>query len=220
MRRKAALQLILLATALAAQPAQTPTTRVAYGTFEIPTYGAVGSYEEYAKAPNKVLRKFRVPNYGVIQRAFDGEHAWIEEPEIGITSLTGEMRAAIERDAEFLGPGAQLKERYATIADAGRANVEGRDAVLRVLTTHDGVIEKAAFDVETGRLLRIDRDELWRDGLRRPSTLYYDDYRMVNGIPVAHTIRFVSADMIWIVRLKTVMDNVPLDDAAFRQPDH
>jgi hypothetical protein len=79
-------------------------------------------------------------------------------------------------------------------------------------------VEKFAFDHETGLLLCVDADELGRDGNRRRVRMLYEDYRPVDGLQVAHSIRFESADLIWTVRLQAVMHNVPIEDHRFQKP--
>src|SRR5437870_13266315 len=46
------------------------TTRVAKGSFEIPAFGATGTAEIYAKAPNKAATIVTVAGYGTVQEVF------------------------------------------------------------------------------------------------------------------------------------------------------
>src|SRR5207302_9907346 len=56
------------------------TSRVAKGSFEIPAFGASGTAEIYAKAPNKTATTINVAGYGVVQEVFDGKTGWSSDP--------------------------------------------------------------------------------------------------------------------------------------------
>src|SRR5690349_10141787 len=47
-------------------------SRVSKGQFEIPSLGASGAFESYAKAPNKAKTIITIDGYGIIEQGYDG----------------------------------------------------------------------------------------------------------------------------------------------------
>jgi hypothetical protein len=169
------------------------------GSFESPTYGSFGFYEEYVRTPDRLLRRIRVPDYGVVERGFDGVRGWSESPEYGREDLAGARLAEMRRDASVDQP-LEWKDLYSKLAVSRRTRVEDRDAFEVEATAPDGAVEKLFFDTRTGLLLRRESRETFRGGDSRLVCMDYEDYRAVNGIQAAHRLRYVSDDLIWIVR--------------------
>src|ERR1051325_11616587 len=86
-------------------------TRVSKGNFEIPSMGAGGPIEMYAKAPNKNLVIINIAGFGVIQQGFNGTVAWAQEPTSGLRELSGPELVSAKRDAEFYAD-IKFKEMY------------------------------------------------------------------------------------------------------------
>jgi len=198
------------------QALQGVISRAAMGSLHSPTSGAWGGYAELYKQPNRLLRGFQVPNYGVVQMCFDGSTAWMETPEYGIENLTGKRLTEARRDAEFEDP-LRLSGMYSTVTVKARVKLEGVDTYGVLAQYRDGVSETLFFGVETGLLLCREAPETARDGSTRPVRVYYGDYKETGGIQVAHTLRYVREDLIRIMK-RSVVNNAPVDDARFRKP--
>jgi hypothetical protein len=192
-------------------------TRVAQGRFEVPTFGANGSYTEHAKAPAQVLQTFNVENYGVVQRCFDGQAAWAEDPERGVEALTGARAAEVKRSAGLLWP-ARLSKLYSRLAVIGKEKTGGRDAFVIQAAAPDGIDDKLFFDAETGLLIGLESKETGADGNVTPFSLQYEDYRAVDGIQLPHLVRYQSVAMTWIVRLTSVVHGAAIEDGKFKRP--
>jgi len=188
----------------------------AMGSFTSPTYGSMGRYEEYTKLPDRWLQTIRVPNYGVVQRCANGTAGWEETPEFGVEELRETRLSEARRAAGFQQP-ARWKEMYTSLTSIGRKSVEGRPALEVRGETRDGGVDTLLFDTESGLLLAVDTRETARDGSSRTVRLCFEDYRDVSGIRMPHTLRFVSDELIWIVR-RGVAGNVPLEDSRFQKP--
>src|SRR5215831_3313513 len=55
------------------------TSRILKGTFELPAFGASGSAEIYAVAPNKLITVFNIPGFGVLTQGYDGTNGWAQD---------------------------------------------------------------------------------------------------------------------------------------------
>jgi hypothetical protein len=192
------------------------TSRVAMGSVESPTFGSYGRYVEFAKQPNRLLRAFQVERYGVVQQCFDRRAGWTETPEYGIEELTGQRLVEMRRDAEF-EDALKLSELYSALVVTRRTKIEERDVFELAGTYPDEVVETLFFSVETGLLVCRESPETARDGSSRRVRTYFEDYAEVGAVQVAQTLRYVSPDLIRIVR-RAVSSNAPVDDNLFRRP--
>src|SRR5262245_54446240 len=77
------------------------TSRIYKGTFELPAFGATGSAEIYALAPNKLLTVFTIPGFGVLKQGFDGTKGWAQDPQLGLRDQTGAELANMRRMSDF-----------------------------------------------------------------------------------------------------------------------
>lgn len=183
----------------------------ARGSLESPTFGTWGQYEEVAAAPNQWLRTFRVPNYGVTQRCFNSGAAWAEDPEYGVESIGGARLEELRREAEFYLP-LNFAKFYQTFTVTGRTD----SAFEMTAERPNGIHEKFWFDAKTGLLSEVEWVETARSGVKQTVRMTYEDYRVVDGVKVAHVLRFESPGLIWIVR-RGVAHNVPVDGKVFEK---
>ena len=198
------------------QALQAIASRAAMGSLHSPTSGAWGRYMELYQQPNRLLRAFQVPRYGVVQVCFDGSAAWMETPEYGVESLTGKRLSEARRDAEF-EDALKLTQIYSALVVKGRTKIEEREAFEVQAKCSDGETETLYFDVESGLLLCRESPETARDGTSRPVRMYYEDYREAGGIKVAGTLRYVREDLIRIMT-RNVANNAPVDGSRFKKP--
>lgn len=192
------------------------TSRLAKGTFEIPAMGASGEFENYAKAPNKVVLSFTLPGFGTFQQGFDGTVAWAQDPTSGLRELTGAELVAAKLDADFYRE-IRRKELYPTLKVTGKQKVGDRTAYVVEATPAEGTTEKWYFDTETGLLLRSDVERETAQG-KVPVETYYEDYKDVGGFKMPLTIRQSTPVFTLTVRITEVKLNVEVDDAKFKKP--
>ena len=193
------------------------TSRVAKGTFEIPQYNAVGAYESYAKAPNKAVNISTFEGYGVVKRGFDGAVAWVQDPERGLREMSGAGLAEMKRGADFYND-LKLKEHYPKMVLKGKEKTGDRETFVIEAAPVEGRPLKMYFDAQTGLLVRT-VSEGEEDGLRVLTTLYYEDYRGVDGVKLPFTFRQDNPNFSFTIKLTEVKHNVAIDDAKFKKPE-
>ncbi len=189
------------------------TSRYVKGTFDIPSMGASGTVEIYAKAPNKSYTVIDVPGFGTIQQGYDGTVAWEDNPMTGPRDLTGVELAARKRDVDFYRE-LHLKELYPKMEVKGKEKVGERDAYVVEGTPAEGKSEKMFFDVENGLLIRADAERESPQGAALVET-YLEDYRDVDGVKTPFTMRQVNPMFSMTIKFSEVKSNVDIDDSKF-----
>ena len=191
-------------------------SRVAVGSVVSPTFGTWGEYAEQSRRPNLLARGYRMERYGVVQRVFDGARGWYESPEYAVETLGGARLAELRREAEFDAP-LKLGELYPSLQVLGRVRMFDQDLTELVSKLPEGGEARLLFSEATGLLAAVIAPETARSGTSRPVETWYEDYREVQGVKLAHTVRMASDELIVIVK-RTFLPGHPIDETRFRKP--
>ena len=192
------------------------TSRVSRGTLEIPDAGMTGSVEVSEKAPGKSLTVIDLPGVGLVREGSDGSVAWSEDPQSGVRDKGGNELADALRGSAF-NPELRLKTLYKTLEVVGKENVDTRAAYVVLATPDAGSATRMYFDAETGLLLRQGGTRETQQG-PLDIDLFIDEYREVDGVKEAVSLRQVTAMFTMVIRLGDIKHNVALDDALFKRP--
>ena len=193
------------------------TSRYSQGTIEIPAFGASGSFELYAKAPDKWLSHSDFAGYGVVEQGFGNSIAWAKDPERGVREITGAELAQMKRTADFYSS-LKMKEMYPKMTLKGKKEKVGEgEAYVIEAALPEGGSEKMYFDAKTGLLLRSDQEREGPNG-RIPVTFQFENYKEVDGVQIAFVFRQTSPEISFTITLSEVKHNVPIDDAMFNKP--
>ncbi len=225
-------------TATAAKPAAAPTvdeildkyvkalggkeaiekvsSRVGKGALELEGMGLSGPVEMYAKAPNKNAVYIDLQGVGKVVNVYDGEKGYALSPMEGLNELSGGALAQAKRNADFYEP-LNIKKHFAKLEITGKEKVEGAEAYIVTATPAVGDPEKMYFAADTGLLVRVDTDQDTPQGKMSFAT-YISDYKEVDGIKVAHTLRQVSSAFTSLIKMTEVKHGVTVDDAKFAKP--
>jgi hypothetical protein len=176
--------------------------------------GVLVPEELYQKAPKKLLVVTTYPSI-VFRSGFNGTRGWAVDSQ-GNSGIGEERLAELEREAEFYAD-LKLRELYAGLTVSARTSLDGRDAYVLEGTTSRGTAERLYFDVETGLLRRRYRETKSVLG-PFPTQTEYEDFRVVDGIKVAFTIRWSMPGRAWGRKLDEVKHNVAIEDATFEPP--
>jgi hypothetical protein len=191
-------------------------SRVMKGTLEIPAMGMTGTTETYAKAPNKFANIATISGFGSFSQGYDGKIAWSNDPVQGLRELSGAELALARREAEFYSD-LKFKEMYPKAVVKGKEKVGSGEAYVVEATPAEGGPEKLYFDVQTGLLVRRDFTLDSAQG-QIPTETYLEDYRVVDGVKIPHTIRQSNPAVQFTIKVTEVKHNVPVDDAKFNKP--
>ena len=192
------------------------TSRVTKGTFEVSTMGLKGEIEIYAKAPNKSLRIQNLSGVGQILDGYDGKIGWSQNPMTGLREKSGEELAAIAR-ASDIHASLKTRELYSKLESKGKEKVGNRETYVILATPATGAPVKMYFDTQTGLIARTDTDLDTPQGQFHVETTV-EDYREVDGVKIAFTMRQESSMGSAVIKLTEVRHNVAIDDAKFNKP--
>lgn len=191
-------------------------SRVMKGTYALPTKGYSTRVEVYAKAPNKYA--FYMSGAGsTAARGFNGSLGWSRNyAEEGLRVLTGEELKADQREADFYRE-RNLRALYPTMTLKGKQQIEGHEAYAVQATSSDGSSETLYFDVATGLIVRRDLPVYFS---LRNVEVYFDNYKVVDGIMLPFVVRIVrkTAPFMTVFAFDTIKHNVKVSDAKFEKP--
>jgi hypothetical protein len=192
-------------------------SREAKGTIEMTALGLSADVIYLGKAPNKRLVEFTFAGFGRAREGYDGQTAWAANPGAPIVAKTGKELARAQREATF-HPELNFTELYPKTAVSGSATVGDRRAWILKATTAEGDEEIHYFDKTTGRLIRKDLAVDSPEG-RVKAEIVLEDFRKVDGINVAHTVRMLEpASVAFVMHFSTIRHNLPIPDSRFTQP--
>jgi zinc protease len=192
------------------------TSSSAKGTFEIEAMNLTGDIERHQKAPNKFANLFTIPGVGGGGQVYDGAKGWDSSPMSGVRELAGVELAALQRQADFHQP-LNLKKHYPKMEVKGKETVGKSEAYVVIATPAEGGPEKMYFDITSGLLVRHDAERESPDG-KMASEFYFDDYKDVAGVKVAHTMKLVSPVIAITIKIAEIKSNVEIDEAKFNKP--
>lgn len=193
------------------------TSRVMAGKFEVD--GAEGgTVEVFYKTPNLFHSIVNINTYGVLDSGHDARGGWEKPPDGPLRPQTGSDLARSRRELD-LHKAVKVAQLYRSVTAKGRGQSGGRPAWLLLAVPAVGHAETMYFDQETGLLLQVDL-KLDTDGEAVAVARFYEDYRDVGGVKVAHTIRFINPGMSYTLRFNTVQHNVVIPQTKLARPQN
>jgi len=192
------------------------TTLTMKGSISNPSTGETGTVEIYMKAPNKRLALINIYAEGLDERGTNGTAGWYLDPDEGPKDLGSEDLTAIKTQAEFYRD-LKLKEVYPQLSSDGQQTVGGKPIVVLSSRRPDGSAEKLYFDAESGLLVRDDAPYL-TDGGRSVVENVFEDFRDVDGVKRAFTVRQTSPDFDYVIKFTEIRSNAPIEDSKFEKP--
>jgi hypothetical protein len=205
------------------------TSRFITGTWELPT-GPGGNtpvpaqLERYQKAPNLTMSINRTAKF-TTEQGFDGTTAWLQDAMGVVTDAPAIDQLHLKRNSD-LYQSLDLKQQFTRLAVTGVEKVNGHDAYAVVGASAGEKPERLLFDTQTGLLLR-EEILVYTPVGDNPIAVEYDDYRDTgSGVKFPFLIRSIPGAPYTLyslfshstIRVQTVQDNVPVDDAKFAKP--
>ncbi len=195
---------------------QKHTSRAIKGSFDIEAMNLSGTMELFMKAPNKSAAIVVLPGVGNFNEVFDGEKGWAADPMQGLREKGGAELAATKRRSDFYTE-INYKKHYTKLEVKGKEKVGSSEAYVIEGTPAEGAPEKLYFDVNTGLLVRHDFEAETPQGKMNTES-YFEDYKEVDGVKMAHTMKQVNPMFSMTMKFTEVKNNVPIDDAKFAKP--
>lgn len=175
------------------------------------------------KRPNKSRFEITAPSQRSV-RVFDGGRGWtMRAGEDGIPRLDPftPQEEKFARDAAGLeGPLIDVQARGATVELEGLDELEGRRAYRLAVRTASADRQQVWVDAETFREIRYDRTTYSAHGTSGSVSVFYREYKPVQGLQLASVIEIGAGsgkkpDRMVIERVAL---NPSIDDAQFTRP--
>ena len=229
--------LVLAACALLASPLQAMTVEEviakhveAHGGSHwdaVQTMRITGSYKAFSKVTPFELHRKRDNKYHIdtvmnghkYVAAYDGTTAWQDNAFLqeGAAEMSGADHDALIREADFVTPFFDYKERGYQVELLGDTDFEGYSAIGVKLTRPDQTEEHWYLDPQT--YLALARTSPGSDfGTPMTQRTFFDDYRDVSGVKVPYLVESQWYTRDRVMTVDQVELNVEVDDAMFRMP--
>jgi photosynthetic reaction center cytochrome c subunit len=176
--------------------------------------GRTVSEQLFQKSPDKFVSIATLPQ-GSFTAGFDGTRAWISSSR-GTEDAQDPQAIILRRDAQ-LDPVAALRG-YTGRRVFGQAKIGDEMTWVMRAKAPDGIIEFLLFDQQSGLLVRRSIRYPTIFGAL-PLEMDYSDYRPVDGVSVPYKISYWVAGRGETVTVKTIKNNVPVDDSKFAPPE-
>jgi outer membrane lipoprotein-sorting protein len=178
--------------------------------------GLSGAITIYQKEPNK--SRFEIEVMGmVITQAFDGEIAWMTNPQTGMTEeMPAEQAVYMKRqslgNAVYLDP----KKMGITFSFKGKENIEGKDYLVLEQAFADGYTSTLYIDPDSYLVFKGKGLTLNNMGVEVEAETFFSDYKEVDGMMVAHTlVSNQDGEEFMTMTITEVKFNSALEDSLF-----
>jgi outer membrane lipoprotein-sorting protein len=189
------------------------------GTYELMAMSMSGTFTMYQKEPNKMRADMEISMMNMMMtQAFDGQKAMWTNPQNGgaVEEMPEAQSKAFAREA--MGNDAYLHpEKYKiTYALKPKVQIEGKDYIVLEQTMADGHKTTIFIDPATYLVYKAETVEVGMAGTDVKSESYPSDYKKVNGVMMAHSIRTVQdgTDFMKLTFTKVTF-NSNLEDSLF-----
>lgn len=186
------------------------------GAMEYPAQGIRGRYEAFYKKPNKFLLRMSIPNVADIQQGYDGKVGWEKNTMTGLRQLQGAELEQIRQSAT-MGAGNDVRKMLRNPRLQGQEKVGNRDAFVIIAQFTTGSPVKIFVDAQRYLLLRMDMEVATPQG-KLNTSMFFEDYRKVDGVMYAFTTRQSTANLQAVIRIERVRHNAPINDSVFQMP--
>jgi zinc protease len=199
------------------------TSRKSTGTVTMSTPGGdvSGPVELLVKAPNKtrLLMTIDLTSLGAaamtVEQRFDGTAVYATNSMQGETPISAKQVENM-RNSVFPTPLLGYKDRGAKLEQAPNEKVQGKDAIVLVLTPATGSPIRLFLDPDTYLVFRsattVNSAQLGGDVQQ---TTELSDYRTVDGVKVAFRVVTSNPAQTLTIAMTKVEHNVAIDDAMF-----
>jgi len=189
------------------------------GSVEITQMGLSGTMTMYQKEPNKSRQDIEVMGM-VITNAYDGEVAWMVNPQTGSTEeLQEDMAAEARRSALNQGNSLMLNpEKFgAKYSFKAKEKVEDRDCLVLTLLFADGHEVTMYVDAQTYLLYKTVQMSSGQMGGEVEQEMIFTDYKKVDGYVYPFTVTIIQdGEEFGIMTATEVKINTGLEDSLFK----
>jgi outer membrane lipoprotein-sorting protein len=187
------------------------------GTLEAIQQGVTGTLTMYQKEPNKMRMDIEVMGF-LITQAYDGQQAWMTNPQTGGVQVMDENMAK-EFKRQAMGNDAVLNPAKLgiTYLYKGKEKAGDREYLVLEQTLADGYKNTFYLDPATHLIAKTKARVLNQTGVEVDSETLLSDYRSEGGVMTAHSLTvFQSGQEFARMNLTKFVFNSGLQDDLFQ----
>jgi hypothetical protein len=144
---------------------------------------------------------------------FNGRSAWQEDSSEGLRTLFGEAASRVRAEASYANSRLLLSETVNHVLANGRAQVRGRQVVVVVALTPDGMRRTLFFDARSYLLVKDEQQT--EAGVEER---FFDDYRPVDEVMEPHRIEWHRTGETFLISVERITHNAPPGGQEFDVP--
>jgi outer membrane lipoprotein-sorting protein len=187
------------------------------GNIQLVSMGLNGSLTMYQKEPNMMRMDIEIMGM-VITQAYDGQIAWMIDPQTGATTQMPEA-ATQEFKRQAMGNDAILNpEKYGiTYEFKGKEKLEEKEYLVLEQTTSDGHKTTIYIDPATYLTYKTKGTALGQAGVEVLAETITGDYQKVDGMLIAHSLtQYQDGQEYMRLTVSKVTFNSNLEDSFFK----
>jgi len=170
------------------------------------------------KRPNKLLMEFLEPDGNVANAScYNGESGWTLHQGQLAQMDENQLKSHAELAANWVDGFLNYQDKGYTATILPSTPVEGTDCFVIKLTDSDGKATTYYIDSSTYYMIRFEGEMLNFQNQWEPMYMTMRDYKMVDGIALAHYVGQFLTDgtLLWEATLKDIKHNTGVDDSIF-----
>ena len=187
------------------------------GTIEMVQFGMTGTVTLYQKEPDKIRVDIEVMGM-MITQAYDGQVAWMVNPQTGATEqMQDNMAQEMKRQA--LGNDALLNPEKVGVSYEfkGKEKIGEKEYILLEQTTSDGHKTTMYLDPDTYLTYKTKGTSLGQAGVEVMAETILGDYKKVGDVVVPHSMTtFQDGQEFMRMTMTKVTFNTNLEDSFFK----
>ena len=191
-------------------------SRTLTGTVEITAMNLKGTFEAYNAPEGKSYSKTVLTGVGELLEGTDGKTAWVVNPFQGNREKTGAELTQSRLINDFYRD-LNLEKLFPKMELKGIEKVGEKDAYVITATAEGVPSETWYFDTKSGLMLRSDVTAIAPEG-NQPISFFFEDYRSVDGLMVAHRIRNQTPSFVMTMTVGEIKHGLPVDETKFARP--
>jgi len=187
------------------------------GSVQLVSMGINGTVTMYQKEPNMMRLDIEVMGM-VITQAYDGQTAWMVDPQTGATTEMPE-NVSQEFKRQALGNDALLNpEKYGIKYDfKGKEKLEDKEYLVLEQTTSDGHKTTIYLDPSTYLTYKTKGTSLGQAGVEVMAETVTTDYKKVDGLLLAHSMtQYQDGQEFMRMTMTKIVFNSNLEDSFFK----
>jgi len=189
------------------------------GDIELTQMGLSGTLTMYQKEPNKSRQDIEVMGM-VITNAYDGEMAWMINPQTGSSEeLSEDMAAEAKRSAISQSNSLMLNPEKFGVKYTFKAkeNVDDKDCLVLTMTFPDGHESTLYVDAKTYLLHKTVQMTSGQMGGEVEQEMIFADYKEVDGYIYPFTVTIIQdGEEFGIMTITELKINSGLEDSLFK----